>query len=332
VTLRIVQPGMFTTVQDLGRTGHQRFGVPVSGAMDASALRIANMMVGNATGHAALETTLVGPTIRFEEDALIAIAGAELGACVGEVPLPLSHPVWVGAGSTLTFRGGPHGCRAVVGVAGGIDVPEVLGSRSTYARANFGGLDGRALRKDDVLRVGSPSPWARRVMAALAREDGRPGIASWGAGPSMRPRYSPAPIVRLLAGTHTECLAAPSRDRLFGDAFRISPQSDRMGYRLEGSDLALTQPLELLSEAVTCGTMQLPPGGAPIILMADAQTTGGYPRIGEVATVDLPLLAQLRPGDHVRFRPCSMDEAQSALLAREQDLAQAQRALTLLHP
>ena len=330
--LRIVQPGMFTTVQDLGRTGHQRFGVPVSGVMDRWALRIANMIVGNATGDAGLETTLAGPTVAFDEETLIAVAGADLGAFVGEVHVPLHHPVRVPAGAALTFHGGPHGCRAVVSVAGGIAVPPVLGSRSTYVRAAFGGFQGRALRKGDVLPTGAPSAWARRMMAALARPDGLARVATWGAGPSLRPRYSTAPVVRLLPGAHMEYLTPASRDGLFGETFRISPQSDRMGYRLEGSELALREALELLSEGTTFGTMQLPPGGSPIVLMADAQTTGGYPRIGEVASVDLPLLAQLRPGDHVRFRACSLEEAQSAYLLREQELAQAQRAITLLHP
>lgn len=330
--LRIVQPGMFTTVQDLGRTGHQRFGVPVCGVMDRWALRIANMMVGNALGDAGLEITLAGPTITFDEETLIAIAGADLGAFVGEVHVPPRHPVRVPAGATLTFRGGPHGCRAVVAVAGGIGVPAVLGSRSTYVRAALGGFEGRALRKGDVLPTGAPSPWARRMMTTLARPDGLAAAASWGAGPSLRPQYSASPVVRLLAGTHTEHLTPGSRSALFGEPFRISPQSDRMGYRLEGPELALRQPLELLSEGTTFGTMQLPPGGSPIVLMADAQTTGGYPRIGEVASVDLPLLAQLRPGDHVRFRACSLEDAQSAYVAREQELARAQRAITLLHP
>jgi antagonist of KipI len=323
---------MFTTVQDLGRTGHQRFGVPVSGVMDRWALRVANMMVGNATGDAGLEITLAGPTITFDEETLIAVAGADLGAFVGEVYVPLCHPVRVPAGATLTFRGGPHGCRAVVSVAGGIAVPRVLGSRSTYVRAAFGGFEGRALRKGDALPIGAPSPWARRMMTALARPDGLAGVATWGAGPSLRPQYSTAPVVRLLPGTHTDHLTPGSRDGLFGETFRVSPQSDRMGYRLEGAELALRAPLELLSEGTTFGTMQLPPGGSPIVLMADAQTTGGYPRIGEVASVDLPLLAQLRPGDHVRFRACSLQEAQSAYLLREHELAQAQRAITLLHP
>lgn len=330
--LRILQPGMFTTVQDLGRVGHQRFGVPVSGVMDRWALRIANMVVGNAPGDAGLETTLTGPTIAFDEETLIALAGADLGAFVGEVHVRPRHPARVPAGGTLSFRGGAEGCRGVIAVAGGIAVPLVLGSRSTYVRAGFGGFEGRALRKGDILPAGVPSAWARRTMAALQRADGVAAVASWGVGPSLRPRYSPAPVVRLLAGTHAEHLTRESREGLFSEPFRVSPQSDRMGYRLEGPPLALREPLELLSEGTTFGTMQLPPGGSPIVLMADAQTTGGYPRIGEIASVDLPLMAQLRPGDQVRFRPVSLEEAQSAYLAREQELAQAQSAISLLHP
>jgi antagonist of KipI len=321
---------MFTTVQDLGRTGHQRYGVPVCGAMDSWALRVANTMVGNEPGDAGLEATLLGPTLRVDTETLVAVAGAELGAFVEDVHVPPRHPVWLAPGSTLTLRGGSQGCRAVIAVAGGIDVQPILGSRSTYVRAGFGGFAGRALRKGDVLAIGTPSARARRLMAALARADRSFTIAPWAASPTIGPLYSATPVVRLLAGTHTDFLTSASREALFGESFRISPQSDRMGYRLEGPQLGITEPLELLSEGTTFGTMQLPPGGSPIVLMADAQTTGGYPRIGEVPTVDLPLLAQLRPGDHVRFRPCSLDEAQSAYLAREQDLAQARSALTLL--
>jgi len=326
-----MQPGMLTAVQDLGRWGHQRFGVPVSGPMDLWALRVANLLVGNSEGDAALEITLLGPSVSFDESVLIAFAGADLGAFAGELRLPVWHPVWVPAGSTLTFHGGRHGCRTYLAVAGGIAVPPLLGSRSTYARAGIGGHEGRSLRRGDALPVGPPSALAQRVIDTLARADGGPAVAHWGAGPSLRPPYSEAPMVRLLAGTHTGLLTPIGRERLFGDEFRLSSQSDRMGYRLEGPILELTRPVELLSEGVSFGTMQLPPGGSPIVLMADRQTTGGYPRVGEVASVDLPLLAQLRPGDRVRFRRCSLAEAQTIYLAREQELARARGAITLLH-
>jgi antagonist of KipI len=203
----------------------------------------------------------------------------------------------------------------------------VFGSRSTYLRAEFGGLEGRALRAGDTLAVGTPSPLARRIGASL-QSDAPVRVARWSVAPSARPPYAADALVRLLPGAHTGALSDQSRGQLFSTPFRISASSDRMGYRLDGPALSLTSRIELLSEAVAFGTVQLPSGGAPIILMADRQTTGGYPRIGEVASVDLPLVAQLKPGDHIRFRPISLGEAHRLYLGREQDLAEARLAVT----
>jgi antagonist of KipI len=329
VTFRVLQSGLFTTVQDLGREGHQRDGIPVSGAMDRWALRVANLLVGNDEGAAALEITLVGPSLTFDAPALIALTGADLGAVVGDVPVSLWHPLWVPAGASLGFRGGAPGCRTYLAVAGGIDVPSVLGSRSTYVRAGIGGHMGRALRRGDALGWGAPPTLAEHIMAGVHHTDRRAAPARWGAAPSLRPRYSDTPVVRLLPGTHADLLTDASAEALHGSPFRIAPQSDRMGFRLEGTPLELREPVELLSEGVTFGTVQLPPGGQPIVLMADRQTTGGYPRIGEVASVDLPLIAQLRPGDRVHFRRCSLEEAQVEYLAHERELDQARRAISL---
>ena len=327
----IFRAGFLTTVQDLGRVGSREFGVSVGGALDHQALRVANLLVGNDEGAAGLEITLTGPMIRFETDALVALAGADLGAIVDGKRLPTWRSAWVPGGATLAFDAPRAGCRAYLAIAGGVAVPPVLGSRSTFVRAGLGGLDGRALRRDDVLSCGEPSELATCIAASLRREDGRVAVASWGVGPSLRPAYSGAPVVRLVPGAHEQALSPTARDRLYDTEFRISSQSDRMGYRLEGPTLELAAPLELLSEPVAFGTVQLPPGGSPIILMADRQTTGGYPRIGEVATVDLPLLAQLRPGDRVRFRAISLEEAQRLYLVREQEIAQARQAIGLRH-
>jgi antagonist of KipI len=204
----------------------------------------------------------------------------------------------------------------------------VFGSRSTYLRGGFGGIDGRALRAGDVLRTGEPSPTARRIAQSLAA-DGQTRVATWSLGVTLRPRYAPDAIVRVIDGAHADLLDDASRRVLFAEAFRVSASSDRMGYRLEGPALALHRPTELMSEGVAFGTVQLPPGGAPIVLMADRQTTGGYPRIAEVASVDLPLVAQLRPGDTARFRRIALAEAQQLYLAQEHDLAQARAAVAL---
>ena len=328
VSLRVVTGGLQTTVQDLGRPKSQRQGVPAGGAMDRIALRAGNVLVGNDEDAAGLETTLIGPTLSFDHPTLVAITGADLGATVDHEPLPGWHAALVQAGATIRFGAPARGCRAYVAVAGGIDVPVVFGSRSTYLRAEFGGHEGRALRAGDVLALGAPSPMSHRIAASLQAPT-PVSTARWSISPSVRSSYGTDAVVRLIAGAHTSALSEQSRDALFSTRFRVSASSDRMGYRLEGAPLSLTRPIELLSEAVAFGTVQLPPGGAPIILMADRQTTGGYPRIGEVASVDLPLVAQLKPADHVRFRSISLQDAQRLYLAREHDLAQARIAIAL---
>jgi antagonist of KipI len=261
--------------------------------------------------------------LRFERATLVALAGAAMPLSVGGVRLPAWRPVALPAGAVLEIGAAATGARCCLAVAGGIDVPRVLGSRATHQRAGIGGIEGRTLHADDELSVGVPSLLARRIMRALVAGDSLTGAraATWGAGREIRPAYSSAPVVRVVEGTHQRLLTEAARTALFEREFRVSPRSDRMGYRLDGPALALESPLELRSEAVAFGTVQLPPGGAPIVLMADRQTTGGYPRIGEVATVDLPLLAQLRPGDTLRFRPVSLADARRLYVERERDLA-----------
>ena len=331
----VLHPGQLTTVQDGGRFGYQAEGIPAAGAMDELALRVANLLVGNDEHAAALECTLVGPTLRFDEQMLIALGGADLGVTADGVALPLWRPISLPPGTTLTAGSAVRGCRGYLAVAGGIDVPVVLESRSTYLRASFGGVDGRALRRGDRLPLGAPTELGRRIGAAVARDRGRDRvtIGRWGASASLVPFYTASAIVRVVAGEHARLLTPDSAERMWSAEFRVGAQSDRMGYRLESGDspLALRAPCELLSEAVAFGTVQLPPAGNPIVLMADRQTTGGYPRIGEVASVDLPLVAQLRAGDRLRFRSISLDEAQRLYLAREDNIRQARAAIALHH-
>ena len=329
----MLHPGVLTTVQDRGREGHQREGIPVSGAMDELSLRVANLLVGNDENAAALETTLVGPTLRFDEQTLIALTGADIGAAVDGIRIPPWRPACVAAGAILTSEAAARGCRAYLAVAGGIDVSPVLGSRSTYSRAGLGGVDGRPLHRGDLVSCGAPGELSRRIAAAILH--GAPAtkvvVAHWGAAPTLVPFFRSGAAIRVIEDVHTSLLTAASLERLWNAEFRVAAQSDRMGYRLEGPALELTRPVEILSEAVAFGTIQLPPGGSPIVLMADRQTTGGYPRIGAVASVDLPLLAQLRPGDRLRFRPGSLTDAQRLYLAREDDIAQARLAVALRH-
>jgi antagonist of KipI len=308
MSILVVRPGMLTTVQDLGRFGHQHEGVSVGGAMDGPALRLANALVGNPESDAALEVTLMGPTLEFQDDAVISITGADLSAMLDNRPIPKLRAVKVEAGSQLTFGERVNGCRAYIAFRGGIDVPMVLGSRSTYLRARMGGFNGRALAKGDVLAIGD---------------------ADAGAGNLVPPMLMPAAprddvTVRAMRGRHFDALSIASRAAVFSadaEPFRISAQSDRMGYRLDGPPLVLQHSMEIVSEPVAFGTVQLPARGSPIILMADRQTTGGYPRILQVASVDLPLLAQAAPGTRVRFSEISLDEAQDLYIARERHWA-----------
>ncbi|GAB6932116.1 5-oxoprolinase subunit C family protein [Calditerricola satsumensis] len=329
MTVTVLRPGLLTTVQDLGRTGWQRFGVPVGGAMDPFALRVANALVGNDDGAAAMEITLQGPQLRFDEDALIAVCGADLSPAVDGAPLPQWRPVLVQRGSVLAFGRPRWGVRAYLAVAGGWDVPIVLGSRSTDRRAGLGGVEGRALREGDRLIAGIPAAPAQRLMAALSGRLGRRPLASvpWRVSPRAFPAYAAQPTVRALRGPEFDAFSPAAQAAFFARPFRVTPQSDRMGYRLAGPALALREPIELVSEGVSAGTVQVPPDGQPIVLLADRQTVGGYPRIACVATVDLPVLAQMPPGATVRFREVSLGEAQALLARREQLLRRLRAAI-----
>jgi antagonist of KipI len=294
----VAKAGVFTTVQDLGRTGHRRFGVPLSGAMDPVALRIANGLVGNAENCAGLELTLGGAELMFPQGAVVAIGGAEYSG------IPAWKPFAVAPGETLKLGECTRGFRGYVAVRGGLDVPVVLGSRSTYLRGAWGGWMGRKLEAADAIAIG-PSP-------KLLREV--PGVsASW----SLLPSYSAEPILRVLAGAQADWYGTS----LGAATYRVLPQSDRMGLRLVGPNLTAKGAKELVSSAVAPGTVQVPPDGQPIVLGADAQTIGGYPKVAQVVTVDLPVVAQLRPGDMLKFRTITLAEAQWLALQREQDLA-----------
>lgn len=331
MSLSILRPGLLTTVQDLGRFGYQQAGIIVSGAMDARALRIANLLAGNNDDAAGLEITLLGPRIRFDADYLIALTGAHLSPTLDGRPVGLHRPVWVAAGTELAFGAAVAGTRAYLAVAGGVAVAPVLGSRATYLRAGLGGLHGRALQAGDVVPVAAPSAASQQLMAALAaRATSQTWVqAAWTPGPALCPRTPSNPTVRAMAGPEYEEFAPASQRAFWQQPFTVTPEADRMGYRLQGPGLERRISAELLSGAVTFGTVQVPAGGQPIVLMADHQTTGGYPRLAQVITVDFPVLAQLRPGQPLRFQLVSLAEAQALYLARERQLRALRRGIAL---
>lgn len=304
----MLRPGLLTTVQDLGRPGHQHEGIPAGGAMDAHAARLANLLVGNDEDAAVLEMTLTGPRLAFDGAATVALTGATFDARVDEAAVAPWRALSVGAGSVLDVGQALTGCRGYLAIRGGFDVPLVIGSRSTCLTAAFGGMEGRPLRTGDVLSSGGTAPGTTVAGRSIA--------------PAMRPAYGTA--IRFIPDRSA---GPPARAALARSEFRVSERSDRMGYRLDAPGVAWPEAPEVLSAAVTMGTIQLPPGGSPILLMADCQTTGGYPVLGQVASVDLGSVAQLRPGDSLRFAEVSLDEAQRLYLHRERAVDALRRAL-----
>jgi KipI family sensor histidine kinase inhibitor len=304
--LEVVEPGLLTTVQDLGRRGHEGSGVPVAGSMDAFALRAANILVGNAPDHAGLEMTIAGPVLRATRPCIIAVGGADLGLRVNGQPLPPWMSAYVREGWTIEFSGRRNGCRAYLAVAGGISVPEVMDSRSTYLAGGFGGLEGRALGAGDVLPLGAMTGGGH--LAALAGRS---------LPTHLLPAYSDRTTVSVIGGPQEKSFSADGLDTLYGGEYQVSATADRMGYRLEGP--AVTHqaregatPGGIISDGIPLGAVQVPAGGQPIVMMADRQTTGGYAKIGVVASADIPLLAQCSPGkSSVRFERTSVEEAQA---------------------
>ena len=328
MSFTVLKGGVFTTVQDLGRPAYQRFGVAVGGAVDAFAARVANLLVGNSEGAALLEMTLQGPVLRLEQETLVAWCGGGFAAKAGGSDLPRDRPVQIAAGTVISFGVAKPGARAWLALAGGIDVPLVLGSRSTYRRAGFGGHQGRTLAAGDQLPCGQPSEWAQKILATL-RSSARPATA-WSVRPDTLGQPAPAGKVRTVRGPEWEWFGAEAQRRFFETEFRVTKDADRMGIRLEGPALATAKPRELISEAVNTGVVQVPPSGQPIVLLTSRQTVGGYPRIAAVATVDFARLAQLKPGDRFGFAEISLAMAHELYIGRERDLNRVRAGLNRL--
>lgn len=343
--VRVLAPGLFTTVQDLGRPGYRASGVPVGGACDPLALRVANLLVGNPEGAAALELTLVGPTLEFLGESVIALAGSSFEAWLdGTAVVPL-RPYYAPKGAVLVLRRAAGGCRGVLALAGGVGVAAALGSRSTYVRARLGGVAGRPLGADDLLPLGPLSAQAQRLLGRLRRISGGlgpargpfaaaaalcPALAAGPAGTSGPAGHSrqPAPVVlRAVPGREAPRFAAACVGRFWNEPYTVRPEADRMGARLSGPLLPLQDDASMVSEAVAPGAVQVPPDGQPIVLLPDCGTTGGYPRIAHVAAADLPLAGQLRPGTVLRFQLITIQEAEQLLVEREIELARFAAAL-----
>ncbi len=325
MNIDILRASFLTTVQDLGRMGFRELGVSPGGALDSHALRVANLLVGNKESAAGIEITFGGVQLRFADERVVAWCGGEFDVRLGSTSLPAGHAGFVRAGDVLIFNQPKTGCRSWLGISGGIDVPLVLGSRSTDLRANFGGLDGRALRDGDEVPLGGNSERPKILIEKLREQK----VANWKPPHDWSSPAKHEPVLRVICGSDSDRFNDVTIQRFTNDVFVVSADSNRMGARLEGPHLQPDDDVDLVSEGVAPGTIQVPPSAQPILLLGDCQTIGGYPKIAHVITVDLPVAAQLRAGDSVRFREISLAEAHRRLVERERYLEQFCRGIKL---
>lgn len=312
--IRFEKSGLLTTVQDLGRVGYQRFGMPVSGAMDPFSMQLANLLVGNAPQEGVLEVTLLGPTIRFESPAVFAICGGDFSPLLNGAPIPNRRAWFAEKGALLELSYARRGARAYIAFGGGFALPPVMGSLSTCIKASLGGVNGRAIQAGDSIPL-------RTHCCSLSHPAQVPD--------RFGPAYSASPTVRFTYGPQETMFTQRGTDVFTHSIYTLDQSSDRMGFRFSGPEIekAPDSTGNIISDGVCFGSIQVT-NGLPIVMMADHQTVGGYPKIGCVITADLPLLAQLKPGDQVRFQPVGIEQAQSAYLQQRQQLALLQKNLS----
>ena len=301
--ITIIHQGAFTTIQDEGRFGYQAYGMPSAGAMDRYAYRVANFLVGNNTNAAVIEMTTFGASFKFDEEQLVAVCGADMQGTINGMPIRNWSSFKVPRNSEMKFDVATKGCRAYVSVAGGIDVPLVLGSRSTCTRAQVGGHEGRALWQGDVLSIGQDYTFPVQPRS-LETE--------------YIPKYSDQIKLRVILGPQENLFTQDAIKTFFESTYTITEEMDRMGYHLKGPGIMYSGKADIVSDAVCLGAIQVPVNGMPLIMTADHQTTSGFAKFGSVIRVDLSTLAQAKPGDQIRFRCIPEQEAIEALKDEKQ--------------
>lgn len=323
MAIEVIKSGLAVSVQDLGRLGYYHIGIPLSGAMDRYSLIAANLLVGNDEGAAGLEAAFLGPELRFDAPALVAVTGAEMPPKVDGAPCPVWSAFWVEAGQVLSFDHLKHGARAYIAVSGGIDVPVVLGSRSTYALGALGGLEGRAVRAGDKLPVGFGASRAQEGRSVPAKH---------------RPTQEQPVQLRMVQGLYDFRVTERAKEQFFADTWRVAPEADRIGYRFKGGQklefVSRTQPFgagsdpsNIVDSCYPYGSVQIPGGTEPIVLHRDAVSGGGYFMIGTVISADMDLIGQMQPHTPARFVPVGLDEALEARAQRRRELDDLRRSL-----
>jgi len=322
--LRVIKPGLLTTIQDLGRMAYLADAVPVSGVMDQLSARIANIVLGNPENAPVIEFTYHGTTLYAETDLLIAFAGEGAILDVEGESLPSNRPLFIPATTTFALRAA-SGCRSYLAVSGGWNVPEVLGSASTFLTAGFGGIEGRTLQENDLLHSNQNlSPLAINIYNYY--KGTKLNYPKWGAfKESFLPKWKK--VVRVIPGREFTWFNAESLLAFLAEPFTVNIRSNRMAYQLEGPLIKRSKQQELISTAVAPGTIQVTGDGKLMLLMADCQTTGGYPRIGQVAAADLPICAQLKPGDKIYFEEISRKDAEKLYLQQEKNFIELKASI-----
>ena len=321
--IRIIKPGVLSTIQDLGRPGYLGQAVPVSGAMDTLSHRLANLAVGNKETDATIEFTYGNIEFLAESDLLVAFSGSGATPYVNGYALPLNKPIFILSGSLVELKSNLSGCRTYLAIAGGFNVPELMGSKSTYLQAGMGGLNGRSLQKEDVLQSYMYGKISREILYSLKRTTS--GFPSWSVAVSAFQSFTS--VIRVIPGHEFTWFNGESLLNFMGATFKVSRRNNRMAYQLEGHNMQRLTDNELLSTAVCPGTIQVTGDGKLMLLMADCQSTGGYPRIAQVAAVDLPLCAQLKSGDEMSFEVISHKQAEKLYLRRELDIQQLKTSI-----
>jgi antagonist of KipI len=316
----IIKPGLLDTIQDMGRQGFGNWGISPGGAMDRYAAQVANLLVGNSGQEAVLEIHFPGPQILFEQNTMIAVTGGDFSPTINDELIPRWQPVVVRKNTVLHFPSLVQGGRCYLSVHGGYCMKKWLNSYSTHLRAGVGGCGGRPLKKGDELPFNENSIY----FAGLLKEESNFEVLPWRVNTEKIYRHPHE--IGFIPGHEWPLLSAAGKSGFLQNNFLIHPSSDRMGYQLSGSPLVLERPIELVSSAVTFGTVQLMPGGQLIVLMADYQTMGGYPRIAHVVSAHLPKLAQLRPSDTIQFKLMDHETAEQMILTRQKELHILQRS------
>ena len=338
MSISVLKPGLLTTVQDSGRYGYQKSGIVVSGAMDTYDMNLANIAVGNEENEGVLEITMIGPRLKIDKGELISITGADISPLINKNSVPMGRPVYIKEDSILEFGKCINGCRVYIAVCGGFDIKPVMGSVSTYIRGTLGGIEGRALKTGDIINTKTKSTIGENIIRKIVGSSSNIYDNAQFSAPHWYVKdYSHCgkedneiQVVRAFEDMQYKNFSKKSLDEFWNSEFEIDSKSDRMGYRLKGPQISMDEKIEMISGEVSFGTIQIPPDGNPIILLADRATAGGYPKIAHVGDYDIQKLVQMKPGEKIKFEKIDIKEAEKLYIDRQKEIEELKKSIELI--